>query len=421
MVAFEKFTLSNGMRVIVHEDRYTPMAVLNLLYDVGARDEQEDKTGFAHLFEHLMFGGSRNAPNFDEPLQRAGGESNAFTSNDITNYYDILPAENIETAFWLESDRMSALNINSASLEVQRKVVSEEFKEHYLNQPYGDVWHKLSSLAFKVHPYKWPTIGKDLSHIEQAKLQDVSDFFQKYYHPANAILVLAGNITVSQAKELTEKWFGKLPAGKKAQKNFPKEPVQTEKRKIEVHAEVPLNAFFKTWHMGARNSRNFYVMDIVSDILSEGSSSRLYQNLVKKKKLFSDIDASVTGSFDAGLFMVEGRLLDGVTMEQAEAAVEEELTAMKTAPVDAYELQKVKNKVESTHAFAEVNLLSRATHLAYFELLGDANRINSEINNFLSVTAEELMQESQRIFTENNASVIYYYAKNGKHGDEGNT
>jgi len=412
MVLFEKFTLANGMRVIVHEDHYTPMAVLNILYDVGARDEQEDKTGFAHLFEHLMFGGSKNAPNFDEPLQRAGGESNAFTSNDITNYYDILPSYNIETAFWLESDRMSALNINSASLEVQRKVVSEEFKEHYLNQPYGDVWHKLSSLAFKVHPYKWPTIGLDLSHIEQAKLQDVSNFFQNYYNPANAILVLGGNITVPQAKELTEKWFGKIPAGKKAEKNFPKEPAQKEKRKLEVQAEVPLNAFFKTWHMGTRDSRNFYVMDIVSDILSEGSSSRLYQSLVKTKKLFSDIDASVTGSFDEGLFMVEGRLLDNVTMEQAEAAIQEELEAIKSTPVQAYELQKVKNKVESTHTFAEVNLLSRVTHLAYFELLGDANRINSEINNFLSVTEEEIMQESKKILTEDNSSVIYYYSKN---------
>lgn len=414
MVSFEKFTLGNGMRVIVHEDHYTPMAVLNILYDVGARDEQEDKTGFAHLFEHLMFGGSKNAPNFDEPLQRAGGESNAFTSNDITNYYDILPSDNIETAFWLESDRMTALNINSGSLEVQRKVVSEEFKEHYLNQPYGDVWHKLSSLTYKVHPYKWPTIGLDLSHIEQAKLKDVSDFFGRHYHPANAIMVIAGNITVPQAKQLAEKWFGKVPAGTKSKKDFPAEPAQTEKRVLEVHADVPLNAFFKAWHMGKRDSRNFYVMDIVSDILSEGSSSRLYQSLVKKKKLFSDIDASVSGSFDEGLFLVEGRLLDGVTMQQAEAAIEEELEAIKHIPVLEYELQKVKNKVESTHTFAEVNLLSRATHLAYFELLGDAGRINSEINNFLNVTAEEVMQESKKIFTENNASVIYYYSKDKK-------
>ena len=412
MVSFEKFTLENGMRVIVHEDHFTPMAVLNILYDVGARDEQEDKTGFAHLFEHLMFGGSKNAPNFDEPLQRAGGESNAFTSNDITNYYDILPADNIETAFWLESDRMSALNINPVSLDVQRKVVSEEFKEHYLNQPYGDVWHKLSALAFKVHPYKWPTIGLDLSHIEQARLDDVSNFFQKYYNPTNAILVLAGNISMPQAKALAEKWFGEIPAGKKAAKTFPKEPAQTEKRTLEIRADVPLNAFFKAWHMGARDTRNFYVMDLVSDILAEGNSSRLYQNLVKKKKLFSDIDASVSGSFDEGLFLVEGRLLDGVTMEQAEAAIEEELAVIKSVPVEEYELQKVKNKVESTHAFAEVNLLSRATHLAYFELLGDAGRINSEINHFLSVTPEEIMQEAKKVFSESNADVIYYYSKN---------
>lgn len=414
MVSFEKFTLDNGMRVIVHEDHYTPMAVLNILYDVGARDEQEDKTGFAHLFEHLMFGGSKNAPNFDEPLQRAGGESNAFTSNDITNYYDILPSDNIETAFWLESDRMTALNINSVSLEVQRKVVSEEFKEHYLNQPYGDVWHKLSSLAYKVHPYKWPTIGLDLSHIEQAKLEDVSNFFGTHYHPTNAIMVLAGNITVPQARELAEKWFGNIPAGNRSGKEFSSEPPQNEKRMLEIYADVPLNAFFKAWHMGKRDSRNFYVMDIVSDVLSEGSSSRLYQSLVKKKKLFSDIDASVSGSFDEGLFLIEGRLLDGVTMQQAEAAIDEELNILKSTLVQEYELQKVKNKVESTHTFAEVNLLSRATHLAYFELLGDAARINTEINNFLSVSAEEIRIESQKIFTEDNASVIYYYSKDKK-------
>ncbi|HXH18979.1 MAG TPA: pitrilysin family protein [Chitinophagales bacterium] len=412
MVSFEKFTFPNGLRVIAHTDKSTPMAVLNILYNVGARDEQEDKTGFAHLFEHLMFGGSENAPSFDEPLQRAGGESNAFTNNDITNYYDLLPAENIETAFWLESDRMRALNINAASLDVQRKVVCEEFKEHYLNQPYGDVWHKLSSLAYKVHPYKWPTIGKDLSHIENAQLDDVRNFFQRFYTPSNAIMVIAGNIESAEAKALAEKWFGKIEGNGVSERNYPKEPQQTQERLLEIKANVPVNALFKAWHIGKRDSRNFYVMDIVSDLLAEGTSSRLYQNLVKNKKLFSEIDASLSGSLDEGLFLIEGRLYGGVTMQQADAAITEELEQLKSKTVSDYELQKVKNKIESTHTFGEANLLTRAMHLAFFELLGDAGRVNTEISRYMEVSAAEVLKESQKIFVSENCSTIYYYANN---------
>lgn len=410
MVSFEKFTLPNGLRVILHEDTSTPMAALNILYNVGARDEQEDKTGFAHLFEHLMFGGSENAPQFDEPLQRAGGESNAFTNNDITNYYDLLPADNIETAFWLESDRMQALNINPVSLNVQRKVVCEEFKEHYLNQPYGDVWHKLSSLAYKVHPYKWPTIGKELSHIENAQLEDVRSFFRKYYRPSNAIMVIAGNVKSSDARQLTEKWFGKIEGNGKTDRLYPKEPEQQEARKLEVRADVPVNAIFKAWHMGKRDSRNFYVMDIVSDILAEGTSSRLMQNLVKKKKLFSEIDANITGSLDEGLFLVEGRLVDGVSMEKAEEAIMEELAILKSQQVPDYELQKVKNKLESTHTFAEVNLLTRAMHLAFSEMLGDAGRVNTEVQRYMDVSAQDIITDSNKIFVPENSISIHYYA-----------
>ncbi len=412
MVAFEKFTLSNGLRVLVHEDTSTPMAALNILYNVGARDEREDKTGFAHLFEHLMFGGSENAPQFDEPLQRAGGESNAFTNNDITNYYDILPADNIETAFWLESDRMEALNINPLSLDVQRKVVCEEFKEHYINQPYGDVWHKLSSLTYKVHPYKWPTIGKELSHIENARLDDVRNFFGKYYRPSNAIMVVAGHISAANARELTEKWFGKISGNGSIDRSYPKEPGQREERKIEVKADVPVNAIYKAWHMDKRNSSNFYVMDIISDILSEGTSSRLYQNLVKRDKLFSEIDANVTGSLDEGLFMVEGKLLDGVTMDAADAAIIKELDVLKSQPLPEYELKKVKNKLESTQTFAEVNLLTRAMHLAFFELLGDAGRINTEIGRYMDVSAMNVVAGAQQVFVPENCSTIHYFAKN---------
>ncbi len=414
MVNFEKFTLDNGLRVIVHEDFNTPMAAVNILYNVGARDEQEEKTGFAHLFEHLMFGGSENAPNFDEPLQRAGGESNAFTNNDITNYYDLLPADNIETAFWLESDRMRALNISADSLEVQRKVVCEEFKENYLNQPYGDVWHQLSSLTFKVHPYKWPTIGKELSHIENATLDDVRSFFKKYYTPSNAIMVVAGRISVAEAKSLSEKWFGMIPGGVPVQKNFPKEPRQEEERKLEIHAEVPVNAIFKAWHIGKRESRNYYLMDIASDVLSEGKSSRLYENLVKKDQLFSEIDAFVSGTIDEGLLVVEGKLLDGISMEQADTAISAEAQKLGAEPISDYELQKVKNKVEATQSFGEVNLLARATHLAYFELLGDANRVNSEIEQYSSATTHEIQDESAKVFVPENCSTIYYYAKSKK-------
>ena len=411
MVTFNKFQLENGLKVIVHEDPFTPMAAVNILYNVGARDEDEKKTGFAHLFEHLMFGGSENAPNFDEPLQRAGGESNAFTNNDITNYYDLLPAENLETAFWLESDRMQSLTIDQHSLDVQRKVVCEEFKEHYLNQPYGDLWHKLSSLAYKVHPYKWPTIGKDLSHIEQANIDDVTKFFQKYYHPQNAIMVVAGNVKTADIRDLTEKWFGMISSGGRIEKHFPKEPPQKEPRLLEVEAHVPLNSILKAWHMGDRKSRNYYVIDLVSDLLSEGPASRLYQNLVKKQKLFSEIDAFISGSIDEGLIVIEGKLSTGVSMKKADAAITAEVDKIKSERLAEIELQKIKNKMESSHVFSEVNLLTRATHLAYYELLGDVNLINTDIDHYLTITSDDVIAESEKVFRPENCSTIYYNAK----------
>ncbi|MBL7707470.1 MAG: insulinase family protein, partial [Chitinophagaceae bacterium] len=284
MIQFEKFTLANGLRVIVHQDLSTPMAVMNILYDVGARDEDPERTGFAHLFEHLMFGGSVNIPDYDEPLQMAGGENNAYTTNDLTNYYIQLPAENLETAFWLESDRMLSLAFGEKSLETQRKVVCEEFKEHYLTKPYGDVWHKMRELAYKKHPYRWMTIGKELSHIENAKLDDVKNFFFKHYRPVNAIMVVAGNVTTERVKELAEKWFGDIPAGEKYKRNLPQEAPQSEERKITIKANVPLDALYKTWHIYPRLDRRYYVTDLLADILSGGGSSRLYQSLVKEKQ-----------------------------------------------------------------------------------------------------------------------------------------
>src|SRR6476660_3725918 len=330
MIQFEKFVLPNGMRVIVHEDKSTPMAVLDVMYDVGSRDEDPNQTGFAHLFEHLMFGGSIHIPNYDEPLQMAGGDNNAYTTNDLTNYHIQLPAENLETAFWLESDRMLSLAFTDNSLEVQRKVVCEEFKEHYLNKPYGDVWLRLRELSYQVHPYRWMTIGKELSHIENASLQDVKNFFFKHYRPVNAILVVAGNVTVEQVTALAEKWFGPIEPGQKYTRKLPVEPRQTRSKRLEVSAEVPLDAFYKCWHIYSRMDHRYYVSDLISEVLGGGGSSRLFQSLVKEKKLFSNIECYHFGSVDAGLLAIEGKLVKGVKIEDAEKAVEEELEKIKT-------------------------------------------------------------------------------------------
>ena len=412
MIRFEKFVLANGLRVIVHQDTSTPMAVMNIMYDVGARDEDPERTGFAHLFEHLMFGGSINIPSYDSPLQRAGGENNAYTSNDITNYYIQLPAENLETAFWLESDRMLSLAFGEKSLDVQRKVVCEEFKEHYLNKPYGDVWHKMRELAYKVHPYRWMTIGKELSHIENAKLVDVKDFFFKHYRPNNAILVVAGNVTVEKVKELTEKWFGDIPSGEKYVRNLPQEPAQTEARKLEVKAEVPLDAFYKCWHIYPRSDKRYYIADLITEVLSGGGSSRLFQSLVKEKKLFSAVECYHSGSLDAGTLVIEGKLVKGIKMDDAEKAVEAELEKMRTEKVTATELQKVKNKVESLIAFEDMSLTNRANSLAFYELLGDADQMNHELEKYNVVTAEDILNESRIIFRAENSNTLYYYSKN---------
>ena len=410
MIHYEKFTLDNGLRVLVHKDESTPMAVVNVIYDVGARDENPDKTGFAHLFEHLMFGGSINIPEYDEPLQMAGGENNAFTTNDLTNYYCQLPAENIETAFWLESDRMLSLAFDKKSLDVQRKVVCEEFKEHYINKPYGDAWHKMRELAYTTHPYKWMTIGKELKHVEDATLQNVKDFFFKHYTPINAILVVAGNTTVEQVKELSEKWFGPIASGTKYNRQLPVEPKQTAPKTMTVTAKVPLDALYKCWHICDRLDKRYYVTDLITEILSGGGSSRLFQALVKEKQLFSSIDCSHYGSTDAGLLSITGKLVKGINMKDAEAAVMEEIIKLQQEGISELELQKVKNKTESMMAFEDMSVMNRATSLAMYELLGDAELINKELENYQAVTREELMQESREIFNENNCNTLYYYS-----------
>ncbi|MFT3902254.1 MAG: pitrilysin family protein [Niabella sp.] len=411
MVQFEKFVLHNGLKVIVHRDETTPNAVVNILYNVGARDENPEQTGFAHLFEHLMFGGSINIPEYDEPLQMAGGENNAYTTNDLTNYYVQIPSENLETAFWLESDRMLSLAFSEKSLEVQRKVVCEEFKEHYIDKPYGDAWFRLRELVYQKHPYRWMTIGKELSHIENAKLQDVKDFFYKYYRPNNAIMVVAGNVETAQVKILAEKWFGNIPAGEPYQRNLPQEEVQTTARKASVTADVPLDAFYKCWHMGSRLDKQYYIADLLTDILGGGESSRLYQRLVKELKLFVNIQCYHLGSIDPGMICIDGKLVKGVRVEDAEAAVEQILTNLKEYPISETELEKVKNKTESLMAFEDMSVLNRATSLAYYELLGDAEMMNTEFDKYAAVTVADIKQAALDLFTEENSSTLYYYAK----------
>ncbi|HRH03120.1 MAG TPA: pitrilysin family protein [Bacteroidia bacterium] len=410
MITYKKFVLQNGLRVLHHHDTSTPLVCLNVLYDVGARDEEPDKTGFAHLFEHLMFGGSVNIPNYDEPLQRAGGENNAFTTNDITNYYLTLPAENCETAFWLESDRMLSLAFSEKSLEVQRNVVIEEFKQRYYNQPYGDVWLLLRPLAYKVHPYLWNTIGKEISHIENAKMEEVKAFFKKFYNPSNAILVIAGNIEFERAKELSEKWFAPIAPVQVKQRNLPQEPQQTEARKLTVQRDVPLDAIYKAYHVGARGDDDYHAMDMVSDILSNGKSARLYLELVKNKQLFSEINAYMSGDLDKGLFIISGKLVKGVSMEVAEAAIEEELDKFKSNLLEERELTKIKNKLESILVFSEMNILNKAMNLATFELMGDANLINQETEKYLAVSAEKIQQVLTKYVQKENCSTLYYMA-----------
>ena len=411
MIQFEKFQLDNGLKVLVHQDTSTPMAVVNVLYNVGAKDEDPNKTGFAHLFEHLMFGGSVNIPVYDEPLQRAGGENNAYTTNDLTNYYCQIPAENIETAFWLESDRMLSLAFSKKSLEVQRKVVCEEFKEHYINKPYGDAWHKMRSLAYTQHPYRWMTIGASLQHVEDATMEDVKDFFFQFYRPNNAILVVTGNVQTEQVKQLAQKWFGPIEAGKPYVRNLPKEPVQEKSRSMDVRADVPLDMLMMTWHMGGRFDEGYHATDLITEVLGGGTSARLYEQLIKVKQIFSSIDCYHFGTVDPGLLVIEGKLVKGISMAVAEKAVLEEVEKIKNEILDAKELQKVINKTESVICFEDMSIMNRAHSLAYYELLGDADLMNKELSMYQKVTPSMIQHTAQKIFQDSNRNTLYYYSK----------
>lgn len=411
MIYFERTKLANGLTVIVHRDKTTPMVAINICYNVGSRDEHPDHTGFAHLFEHLMFGGSANIPVYDDPLQKAGGDNNAFTSNDLTNYYLTLPKNNMETGFWLESDRMLELAFSETSLEVQRNVVIEEFKQRYLNQPYGDVWPLIRQMAYKVHPYQWPTIGREISHIESATMQHVKDFFYRHYAPDNAVLVVSGDVEFDEVLTLAERWFGPIPNRNVKLRDLPKEPVQTELRVQTVERQVPNNTIYLAYHMADHLDPNYYAVDLISDILSSGNSSRLYLNLVQKEKLFTELDAYLSGDFEPGLFIISGKPSDGVSLEKARQAIDRELDRMKQIIVTEYELEKVKNKVEANMEYSEMNYLTKAMNLATNEIMCDAHLINSQIELYRSVTSRQIQEVSQQIFRADNCSVLNYLAK----------
>ncbi|TAD84948.1 MAG: insulinase family protein [Bacteroidetes bacterium] len=407
---YQQFQLNNGLQVLVHPDHTTPMAVVNIMYNVGARDEDPNHTGFAHLFEHLMFGGSINIPEYDEPLQVAGGENNAYTTNDLTNYYVQLPAQNLETAFWLESDRMLSLAFGTKSLEVQRKVVCEEFKEHYINKPYGDVWHKMRALAYTTHPYRWQTIGASLAHVEATQLQQVKDFFAKHYTPCNAIMVVAGAVTTDQVKALAQKWFGPIPAGTLYQRQLPAEPVQTQARHLTVEANVPIDALYKCWHMGGRLSNSYYCIELLTEILGAGGSSRLHQQLVKEQQLFSNIECYHFGSIDPGLLVIEGKLVKGVTHQVADAAINQLIGQLLQQGITEQELAKAKNKTESQIAFEDISLMNRANNLAFYALLGNPELMHQELEKYQSFTTQQVMAEAALVLSPNNCSTMYYKA-----------
>lgn len=413
MITYSAFTLHNGLKVLVHEDPTVDIAVMNILYDVGSRDERPDKTGFAHLFEHLMFGGSKNIPSYDEPLQRVGGENNAFTNTDITNYYLTVPASNLETGFWLESDRMLSLSFDPDVLRVQRNVVVEEFRQRYLNQPYGDVWLKLRPLCYTVHPYQWATIGKEIAHIEQASLEDVREFFFRYYLPSNAVLVVAGKVTQNQVRQLAEKWFGPIPAGQRPVRNLPAEPRQAERRQAAVQAKVPAHALYKAFHMPGRFHPDYYAADLLTDVLGRGESSRLYRTLVKEREIFSSVSSFSMGTIDPGLVVINGRLQAGLRLEEAEKHLDEVVSKLLADGPSDEEVEKVKNQAESSLEFGEVEVMNRAMNLAFGTLSGDPEFVNKEGERIAAVTREDIHRQAREILQDRNANVMYYEAVNG--------
>ncbi|MCT4601203.1 MAG: insulinase family protein [Marinifilaceae bacterium] len=411
MIKYDKFVLDNGLTVIVHQDKSTPFVCMNILYKVGAIHENPERTGFAHLFEHLMFGGSTNIPDYDSPLQVAGGDNNAFTTSDFTNYYLNLPKENIETAFWLESDRMLSLDFNQKSLDTQKNVVIEEFKQRYFNQPYGDVWLYLRPLAYKEHPYQWPVIGKKTEHIAEANLDNVKDFFFSHYAPNNAIMCVSGNVETENIKSLSEKWFGDIPRRKLSVKDIKKEPKQKEARFLKLERDIPLDAIYKAYHMCDKNNKEFFATDLLSDVLSNGESSRLYQNLVKEKQIFQSIDAYLSGEVDEGLFIFSGKLAPNIDIELAEKELQKEINMIREEVISEYELEKVKNKVISNLIYSEVSYMNKALNLCHYELLGNAEQINQQAEQYKRVSKDDIQNIAKNILNDTNCSTIHYLKK----------
>ncbi len=408
MINFKRYQLKNGLRVIIHEDNSTPMVAVNMLYNVGARDESPSKTGFAHLFEHLMFGGTKTVPNYDEPIQSAGGDCNAFTNNDITNFYQILPAVNVETAFWLEADRMINLNITEKPLETQRKVVLEEFKETTINEPYGDVWHHLTDMAYKVHPYRWPTIGKVPSHVEEATLKDVRDFYHRFYQPNNAILVVSGNVNACEINSLIEKWFAEIPSGSSNKRILPQEPPQEKLEQRVKKGNVPVDALYMAFHAPGRLENEYFATDLLSDVLCNGQSSRLYRRLLKEQRIVNAIDCYITGSIDPGLLIIEAKPAKNVSLRKVEEAIWQEIEQLKLEKIEARELQKLKNKMESSLLFSEMNILNKAINLAFFELIDNVDMINQEAAAYQKINVQEIQDVACKLLTKENCSTLYY-------------
>lgn len=408
MIRFSRFTLENGLRVLVHEDRSTPLVALNILYNVGSKDEDPEMTGFAHLFEHLMFGGSVNIPDYDTPLQMAGGENNAFTNNDITNYYLTLPAGNIETGLWLESDRMLGLDFSRKNLDTQKSVVIEEYNQRYLNQPYGDAILNLRPLAYRVHPYRWPTIGMDISHIEKARLEKVREFFFSHYAPNNAILSMAGNISGKKAFELVKKWFGHIEKREIRKRELPAEPVQTEERKLTLDKDLPADAIYKAWHTVSRMDSDFYTLDLITDLLAGGESGRLNTKLVRELKMFSEINAFITSDIDPGLLIIQGKLMKDVNFADAEDALTEVTGSLANENGLTDEMEKVKNKFESSAVFSNTSILNKAYSLCSYELIGNAELINHEVEKYRSVDAGMVSKTALQYLNDANCSSLYY-------------
>ena len=408
MITFEKHTLANGLQVAANRDRCSKMAALNLLYKVGARNENPEQTGFAHLFEHLMFRGTRRIPNFDAPVQMACGENNAFTNNDYTDYYITLPTPNIETAFWLESDRITGLSLSRRKLETEKRVVLEEFNQRYLNQPYGDMTKLLREMVYRVHPYRWCAIGRTPEHVAAATLEDAERFYRRYYRPSNAILSVSGDIEPEQVFAMAERWFGEIPDTPAHHDPLPAEPMQTSARRLEVDREVPATAITIAFPMGGRLSRDYYLLDLISDLLSGGESARLYDSLIRRRRLFSAINAYITGDIDPGMFIITGQIMEGVSEQQAEEALWEELRQLQEVAVGGYELEKVKNKFEAGVMFGELNVMNKAMNIGYYLMLGHPDLINSETDIFRSINAYDIIRESRRIFRPELSSTLIY-------------